>query len=142
MQDPMVSLARLNLSSEALCSLASELLVHSELEGAEDFARYKDASIPREVWLDAVRRPPCTTAHVNACIVKPRTQGLGGSFATTILKDQTNAADGRPLAQQVVRPERRGPDPPHHPPTLQGRLPRRQQRDLRGPARVAAQRGL
>ena len=99
MKLPMVSLARPDLTAAALDAmslqdlrlLAKDLRVYSHLDGAEEFARYDDTAISRETWLAAVRGPPVTTTHVNLCLVKPRTQGLGGSYAATTLVDKADA---------------------------------------------------
>ena len=105
MLKPMVSLARPDLTdamidgmtNQELRDLAKELRVHSDRDGNEEFALYMDEAIPRETWLAAVRQPPTTTTHVNLCIVKPRTNGLGGSYATTILAGEVDVATSQPL---------------------------------------------
>ena len=83
------------MSLPELRDLGRELRVNSHLDGVAEFATYLDETMTREYWLDAVRRPPRTTTHVNLCIVKPTTKPLGGSYATTVLANQPEMA-GRP----------------------------------------------
>ena len=74
------------LLGTALRSLAKELRVNSQMSSKEEFATYKDESLPDEHWHQLIQKPPTTTTHVNICIVKPRTTSLKGSYATTIIQ--------------------------------------------------------
>lgn len=97
MKEPMVHLARPELSAEdieklgddALRALAKELRVYSHKDGKTEFSKYDDRTIPRAEWHAAIHQPPTTTTHVNICIVKPTTKGTGGSYATLLRGDGT-----------------------------------------------------
>lgn len=96
MKEPMVRLARPDLSSEdieklsddALRALAKELRVYSNEDGKTEFAKYNDPKIPRAEWHAAIHQPPTTTTHLNICIVKPTTKGTGGSYAKLLRGDE------------------------------------------------------
>jgi hypothetical protein len=72
-----------------LRNLCKELRVLADSDTSDEleFQIYSgQVSKPRMFFINALRQLPTTMAHVNFCIVKPRTKKRGGSYAEKILK--------------------------------------------------------